>query len=65
MNILDKNQTITHKEWQCFKLYHQGKSANQTGEILGISQRTVETHFGNLKGKLRVKSKSELVECLD
>ncbi len=62
---LDRYVYISNREWQCFELYSQGKSANQTGETLGISRRTVETHFANLKRKLKVNSKSELMEYLN
>ncbi len=61
MNILDKNQTITHKEWQCLKLYRQLKSARQTGDLLDISRHTIETHFVNIKEKLNVSTKSKLI----
>ncbi len=64
LNILDRDKNITNREWQCLQLYYQGKSANQTGEILGISRRTVETYFVNLKNKLNVDSKSELIDSI-
>ena len=64
-NKISLTANVSDREWQCFELYTQGKSATQTGEILGISHRTVETHFTNLKNKLRVESKAELMELLD
>ncbi|NQY43607.1 MAG: hypothetical protein HRT87_09720 [Legionellales bacterium] len=65
LNILDRNTTISKREWQCFDLYRKGKSARKTAETLNISRRTVETHFENLKNKLNTKSKSKLMEYLD
>ncbi|NQY42024.1 MAG: hypothetical protein HRT87_01600 [Legionellales bacterium] len=62
---LDKYKNISKRELQCFELYNQGKSARETGEILGISNRTVETHFENLKNKLKAESKADLMEYLD
>lgn len=62
---LDVGVNISDREWQCFQLYSQGKSANQTAAILNISRRTVETHFENLKNKLRVNSKSDLIKYLN
>ncbi len=62
---LDRHTNISNRELQCFRLYCQGKSANKIGENLGISRRTVETHFANLKRKLNVKTKSELIEYLN
>ncbi len=62
--ILNKNTKISDREWQCLELYIHGKSANQTGDLLGISRRTVETHFDNLKNKLNVTSKSALIDYI-
>ena len=65
VGILNKDSLISHREWQCFELYSIGKSANETGKILGISNRTVETHFNNLKEKLNVSKKTELREIIE
>ena len=64
LGALDKDENITVREWQCLQLYCQGKTAELTGEILNISRRTVETHFVNLKQKLKINSKSEISEVL-
>jgi DNA-binding CsgD family transcriptional regulator len=48
LNVLDNNQKITNRELQCIQLYLQRKTAEQTGKALGISRRTVETHFYTL-----------------
>jgi hypothetical protein len=61
---LEINVNISDREWQCFELYCHGKSASQTAELLGISRRTVETHFDNLKNKLQIRNKSDLIDCL-
>lgn len=53
---------ITKREQDCMKLTICGKSARQVGQELGISQRTVEEYLNNLKKKLGVKSKPELIE---
>jgi DNA-binding CsgD family transcriptional regulator len=58
------NERISSREWQCAMLYARGKSARQTGDILGISRRTVEGHFESLKSKLGVKNKSEILDKL-
>ncbi len=64
MGILDSNQNITEREWQCIDMLKFGKSANQTGKILGISRRTVETHFDHIKKKLKLDSKSSILETI-
>ncbi|NQY42517.1 MAG: helix-turn-helix domain-containing protein [Legionellales bacterium] len=63
LNILD-DKPISTREWQCATLYARGKSARETGDILKISRRTVETHFENLKIKLNVSTKSEILDKL-
>ncbi|NQY42744.1 MAG: hypothetical protein HRT87_05305 [Legionellales bacterium] len=63
LNILE-NKSISTREWQCAMLYARGKSARATGDILNISRRTVETHFENLKNKLGVGTKPEILDKL-
>ena len=62
--ILAKDRQLTKREYQCLELYLLGKSAHQTSGILGISRRTIEKHFDNLKDKLNIKSKAKLIEYL-
>ena len=64
IGALDKNTFLTEREYQCLQLSCIGKSATQTGTLLGISNRAVESHFVNLKNKLKVTSKSKLMELL-
>jgi DNA-binding CsgD family transcriptional regulator len=65
MGLISKDQGITAREWYCIILHKRGYSASRTGEILGISRRTVETHFDNIKRKLNVASKYELIDYLN
>ncbi len=65
MGLIEKGKEITYREWQCLILHKRGYSAEKTGDTLGISRRTVETHFDNIKKKLNVDSKSELIEYLN
>lgn len=65
VGVLERNEQITPREWQCLELYcYHGMSADKTGEILGISRRTVESHFNNLKIKLKVDSKVQLIDTI-
>ena len=57
IGILEKGVKITQREWQCIKMLEHGKSAKETGDILGLSSRTIETFFNNLKNKLCVSRK--------
>ncbi|NQY42993.1 MAG: helix-turn-helix transcriptional regulator, partial [Legionellales bacterium] len=60
--LLNKDVYITEREWQCIKLLEYGLSSRETAEILGISRRTVETHFVNIKIKLNINSKDQILE---
>lgn len=52
--------SITKREMQCYLFLLQGKSANEIGNILCISPRTVETHILHIKEKLCCNSRSDL-----
>lgn len=60
-NIID-HVYLSQRESQC--LYHliRGKTAKVTAKILGLSPRTVEHYIDNIKVKLCVSSKSELID---
>jgi DNA-binding CsgD family transcriptional regulator len=53
---------VTNQEKKCIDLAFKGMTAKKSAHELGISFRTVERHFENLKHKFNVKSKSELLE---
>ncbi|WP_198031664.1 LuxR family transcriptional regulator [Bradyrhizobium sp. Ec3.3] len=44
--------TLTNQEIECLKWCKEGKTNWEIGEILGISQKTVEFHVGNTMKKL-------------
>lgn len=52
---------LTPREIQCVELFKEGKTAQMTAAILGLSQRTVESYFDNIKNKLGCKTKSDLL----
>ena len=53
---------LTSREIDCLCLTLQGKTAKLVGQVLGISRRTVEEYLSNIKTKVGVFSKSELIE---
>jgi DNA-binding CsgD family transcriptional regulator len=53
---------ITFQQERCLQFAIKGMTAKKIAKKLGISPRTVERHFEILKHKLKVKSKSELIE---
>lgn len=58
LNLMDP---LTPRERQCLELFKQGKTAQMTGAILGLSQRTVESYFENIKNKLGCTTKADLL----
>lgn len=48
---------LTDRERECMAWACRGKTRNETADILGISDRTVEFHFQNAMRKLRVHNK--------
>jgi DNA-binding CsgD family transcriptional regulator len=62
LKFLKTVSPLSNRERQCVELLKQGKSAQATGAILGLSQRTVEHYFDNIKNKLGCHSKWDLLE---
>lgn len=56
------NIRFSRREAQLLSHMLKGKTALQIGETLGISKRTVEEYFGNIKRKLQCKDKSEIIQ---
>lgn len=59
---VEKAEKLTPRERQCLKLLIQDKSAKETGVILGLSPRTVESYFENIKNKMSTWSKQEILK---
>ncbi|QQO20597.1 LuxR family transcriptional regulator [Bradyrhizobium diazoefficiens] len=55
---------LSPREIECLKWAAQGKSAWETGRILGISRHTVAFHLDNAKAKLGVRSNIQAVARL-
>ncbi|MEO8402099.1 MAG: LuxR C-terminal-related transcriptional regulator [Gammaproteobacteria bacterium] len=51
----------TKREKECLFYILRGKTARETGKLLNLSTRTIETYINNLKIKLNVSTKSELI----
>ncbi|STY29498.1 transcriptional regulator LuxR [Legionella wadsworthii] len=56
------NIYLSKRELECLKLALRGKSSKQTAAELKISSRTVEEYLNNIKLKLGVFSKAELID---
>lgn len=58
---INDEMTIGNKALACLYWMCQGKSADETAMILGVSRRTVEDHFNVMKIKTNASSKSQLI----
>ncbi len=62
MNATGQYMFLSKREVDCLKLLVQGKTAQQVGEILDLSKRTVEYYLDNIKNKAGYRKKSEILE---
>lgn len=53
---------LSKRELECLRLTVMGNPAKQVAYTLGLSQRTVEEYLDNIKRKMKVSSKSALIE---
>lgn len=60
----DKTLYLTKREADCIAYMLDGATAKQTAKALGISYRTVESHFYQVKEKLFCSTKEELIKSL-
>lgn len=58
------NARLSPREIECLQWAARGKTAWETGRILGIAQRTVRFHVENAKVKLGVHSITQAIEIL-
>jgi DNA-binding CsgD family transcriptional regulator len=56
-----KAEKLSSRERQCLKLLIDEKSAKEIAVLLGLSRRTIEFYFENIKDKLSCWSKQELL----
>jgi DNA-binding NarL/FixJ family response regulator len=54
-------EKLTDREFEVFQLIGQGKGTREIAAKLHLSVKTVEVHRANIKGKLKLKSASELI----
>jgi len=57
----DYGQHLTRREAEILKLAGTGLSNRDIGDYLGVTERTVKGHFGNILGKMGVRSRTEAV----
>lgn len=52
---------LSRRQLECLSWVQEGKSARDTGQILGISQRTVEVHLAKACETLGVRTRIQAV----
>lgn len=57
-------EKLSLREKECLQLLMEDKSAQQTADQLGLSRRTIESYFENIKNKLGCADKKEIIELL-
>ena len=55
-------EKLSTRERECLKLLIEAKSAKETAALLGLSSRTIESYFENLKMKFSCWSKQEILK---
>ena len=55
---------FTQREAECVIQILQGKTMNETGEILNLSPRTVEYYLGKIKRKLNCRKKRDIIKLV-
>lgn len=55
---------LTERETQCAQKLVKGLTNAEVGRELGLSTRTIEFYVRNMRTKLQVSNKNELVDCL-
>lgn len=55
---------LTKRESECLKIFSSNKTAKEIANIINISPRTVELHLSNIKQKLGINYKNELLKCI-
>lgn len=58
-----RNSLVTSREKDCLSLIARGYTMKNAAKKLNISHRTVEQHLRNIKEKLNLNTKNELVEA--
>lgn len=59
--FLKQTEKLSPQEEKCLDLFKQGKSAKDSAKLLGLSKRTIEHYFENIKDKLGCNSKWDLL----
>ncbi|MEM8951012.1 MAG: helix-turn-helix transcriptional regulator [Pseudomonadota bacterium] len=60
-NVLRKNAGITKRELECLKWAADGKTEWEIGVVLGIAEKTVDTHLYSAHRKLGAANRPQAI----
>jgi LuxR family quorum-sensing system transcriptional regulator SolR len=60
--IASAHCTLSPRERECLMLAFEGKTARESGQVLGCTGRTVNYHIANAMGKLKVDNKLSAIQ---
>ena len=63
-NVCDNIASLTPTEKKIYDMYCLNKKTKEVIDELGIKESTLKFHNSNIYGKLGVKSKKQLLECV-
>lgn len=49
---------------ECLACVYYGMSATESGEMLGLSKRTVQYYIGNIKNKFNCRTRAEMIQMV-
>lgn len=58
---LEDIEPLTARQLECLRWVQEGKTAWETGQIMGIGQRTVESYLAIAFAKLKVRTRVQAV----
>ncbi|VEG91804.1 Response regulator containing a CheY-like receiver domain and an HTH DNA-binding domain [Legionella spiritensis] len=58
------HKKVTHREWQLLLLASQGFTAKNIGDFLGISKKTADNIFANVRKKFQINNTKEIIKLL-
>ena len=59
--LIEKNIYLSKREFECTSLLVHGRTSKQIAKVMNISHRTVEHYISNIKNKMGVSTKFELI----
>jgi len=57
----DKNNGLTGREQEVLLCLKRGMTSRSIADTLGITERTVKFHIGNILGKMNVRNRTQAV----